>query len=71
MLTVYPGPNEDIVLPVAADAKVVLDGEPATVTEVKRRMRVLLKRSADGKNIVGIAAVSGVYELPLPRPVGR
>jgi RNA polymerase sigma factor (sigma-70 family) len=58
-------------LPVAADAKVVLDGEDAALGDVARHMRVLIRRSADRKTIVGIVAVSGLYELPLPRPGGR
>jgi len=70
VLAVYPGPNEIVKLPVAADAKVVLNGEDATLADVKKYMRVLIKRSADRKTIVGIAAV-GKFGPPLPRPAGR
>jgi RNA polymerase sigma factor (sigma-70 family) len=71
VLTVHAGPGTWVKLPVAADAKVVLDGEAGTLADVERYMRVLIKRSADRKTIVGIAAVSGLYEVPLPRPAGR
>jgi RNA polymerase sigma factor (sigma-70 family) len=71
MLTVSPGPNKVIRLPVAVDAKVMLDGEDATFADVKRYMRVLLRRSPDRTTIISIVAVSEGYGPPLPRPAGK
>jgi RNA polymerase sigma factor (sigma-70 family) len=71
MLTLYPGPNQVIKLPVATNAKVVLDGEDATFADVKKYMRVLIRRSADRTTIISIVAVSEGYGPPLPRPAGK
>src|SRR5262249_44674104 len=72
-LCVRAGPDTRVELPVAADAKVLLaGGEGATLADVKKHGRVLIKRSPDGKAIVGIVvATSDGYEVPLPQPSGK
>jgi hypothetical protein len=67
-LRVYPGPDQELMLPVAADALVMVDGEAAKLADVKKTMRVLVRRSPDGKSITGIVAVSNLVALPEPAP---
>jgi hypothetical protein len=66
-VTIRPAPNAELRLPVAADAQVVVDGERATLEDVKGYMRVLARRSADGLTITGIVAVSQLVALPEPK----
>jgi len=72
---VRTGVDSQVRLPVTPDAKVVLDGEDATLAELadllQRRMPVLIKRSADRKTIVGIVTVNDMYGPPLPLPAGK
>ncbi len=45
---------------------VMVDGEAAKLADVKNHMRVLIRRSADGRSITGIVAVSDLVALPEP-----
>ncbi|HKB41400.1 MAG TPA: hypothetical protein VKD72_33550, partial [Gemmataceae bacterium] len=75
IMWVRTGVDSQVRLPVAPDAKVVLDGEDATLAELadllQRRMPVLVKPSDDRKSIVGIVTVHNGHGPPLPRPAGR
>jgi RNA polymerase sigma factor (sigma-70 family) len=70
-LTVNAGAGGWVKLPVAAAAKVILDGEDATLADAGKYKPVLIRCSAGRKAIVGIVAVSERYDLPLPRPAGK
>jgi hypothetical protein len=65
-LSVYTQPDAELVLPVAADAKVMVNGEAAKITDVKKGMRVLIRRSDDRKTITGVVAVTDLVALPEP-----
>jgi hypothetical protein len=67
-VTIELEPDAELMLPVAADVQVVVDGERATLKEVQGYMRVLLRRSANGTSITGIVAVHPRRLVALPEP---
>jgi RNA polymerase sigma factor (sigma-70 family) len=71
LMTVNSGPDKWLDLPVAADAKVTMDGEEAKITDVTKSLRqgklVLVRLTADRKTITGVVAVTPDY-LTLPQP---